>query len=61
MNLQPYRVVVTRDKELKSKVIKNFFEHNVHSAVNAAAILTLINDYSIIQILFRSNSKYSYV
>lgn len=61
MNLQPYRVVVTRDKELKSKVIKNFFGHNIRNSENAAAILTLINDFSIIQILFRSNSKYSYV
>lgn len=48
MNIQPYRIVVSRDKESKEQLRECLVGGNQISTKNAAAFVTFICDISII-------------
>lgn len=63
MNLQPYRVVVAREKNMKDKVRECLVGSNTNSTKNASAFVTFLCDISIkldknVINIYRSMSKH---
>ena len=44
MNLQPYRVIVVRDEDVKLKLAACMSEHNAPKVLNAGASLIVCSD-----------------